>query len=85
MARLYVFECKCGEFAEAKRIEYVPPSNSTELSPGRFKIDLSKEPDHDGYPNQTLDCPKCNSVITSKQFDITKVPPVYFNYMGSDD
>jgi hypothetical protein len=85
MARLYVFECTCGKHTSVEKVEYTPPSNSIEISPGRYKIDLSQPDNHNGYPDHHITCNSCGKTITGNQFEESTIPPVYFNYMGDDD
>jgi hypothetical protein len=85
MARLFVFECKaCNDFIKVKRVEYTPPSNSKQIDAARYVIDISSLTDHDGYPEQKIPCEKCKALVKSRQYDASKIPPVYFNYMGDN-
>jgi hypothetical protein len=84
VARLFVYECSCGEFTKVERVEYTPPSNASQINAGRWKIDITALTEHNGYPAKTEICTKCNKHVISQEYEIGNIPPVYFNYLGED-
>lgn len=84
MARIYIYECNCGGITLSKE-EFVKPDSYKQISAVRFSVNLDDNvTETDGYPIKSKPCESCGTFVTSKIYDVDKIPEVYFNYMGDD-
>lgn len=87
MPRFYNFKCtnnKC-DFQEVRRLNYTKQSNAKEIGPGRYSFDFSIQPDHDGYPDSKIDCPKCGNHIDGYHCPAMIGRPFFINILNMDD